>query len=547
MMKHFVTDNLKLDYSMHNAWQQKLESMGYPQLTERNIAVSNGSECGITQDFGPGDELFYLNGNIKPSVLTSVVTNLIPGFNASTSLYLASLFNDNAPYINLLPGGRTIFVADFTGNAQPKYHTKQIYSGQLTLKKRLFWIIKINAHLTNESVNSDSSILPFDYYGGGIFEIDNITADINGVAQQLDDDIPSILGSINISARSQATYDYIPTPSALDIGGSANGLAHEDYLRGYSGGMPPSPPLQTPFDAYVSAFGDGFNNEPHINILPRNGNFIASHLEDPIPDVFDCLAFCENSEPIGPDVVCTSAQYSISGFSGVVNWFISPSGIANVDSNGRVSRISNNSGVVTLNAQISGDCGTVTLSKEINIGTVSQPIDDYILFNGFPVLLVETQTMDGYDIQWTVNRELIGNPDPNVTWMWIDLRDYDCSDYNLSLSVRVNGECGWSNFETKLYDCRNFYWYTRTSEMIYPNPAKNQVTIDIAKAGFKNSKSGNNELYTISIINQMGHILKQLETQNQQVVIDVSDLRAGAYYVFIQSNGELIKQSLIIE
>src|SRR5690606_28663009 len=47
---HPVTN--QVTRSIHQAWQQEFDSKGYPQ-NSRNIAISNGNECGDDHGFNP--------------------------------------------------------------------------------------------------------------------------------------------------------------------------------------------------------------------------------------------------------------------------------------------------------------------------------------------------------------------------------------------------------------------------------------------------------------------------------------------------------------
>lgn len=64
---------------------------------------------------------------------------------------------------------------------------------------------------------------------------------------------------------------------------------------------------------------------------------------------------------------------------------------------------------------------------------------------------------------------------------------------------------------------------------LYPNPARNNVTID-----FKNDIS----VGTISVLNTLGQLVKTLQNpvQNNNVTIDISDLNSGTYFINIISD-----------
>ena len=48
----YHSSGFNVDNSVHQAWEQELNALGYPaQGNVRNIAISNGSECGPREDY----------------------------------------------------------------------------------------------------------------------------------------------------------------------------------------------------------------------------------------------------------------------------------------------------------------------------------------------------------------------------------------------------------------------------------------------------------------------------------------------------------------
>ncbi|MGC8751861.1 hypothetical protein, partial [Hydrotalea sp.] len=71
MLMNRALSNGKIDNSDHNAWQLELRNLGYP-LQSRNIAISNGSECGIGQGFQPYADLINVNGRTNTRFLSEL-------------------------------------------------------------------------------------------------------------------------------------------------------------------------------------------------------------------------------------------------------------------------------------------------------------------------------------------------------------------------------------------------------------------------------------------------------------------------------------------
>ncbi len=62
--------------------------------------------------------------------------------------------------------------------------------------------------------------------------------------------------------------------------------------------------------------------------------------------------------------------------------------------------------------------------------------------------------------------------------------------------------------------------------MIYPNPAKEQVTISMPLAGVK----------SITFINETGAVVSKMQTAETQLPVNVSGLTAGNYFILVNNN-----------
>ena len=253
-------------------------------------------------------------------------------------------------------------------------------------------------------------------------------------------------------------------------------------------------------------------------------------------------------EIIGEDAVCTFRNYSVPNYNGTITWSLSPTGIASVNSTGRVSRIGSNSGVIILSALLNDNCNR-TITRQISIGSTEDPENVWGYMDNFDDIRAYVDEVVGAtEYRWYLNGAYIQSsttpytvlPEPAPCQGWDEVH---------LLEVEAVNACGTSdNDGAWVDDERCDYGYARAGGLIYPNPAKSQVTIDMSKAEFETTRLNNqSQLYKIVITNQTGYIVQQLETLNQQTVVDVSDLRTGAYFVIIQSGRELVRQTLIIE
>ncbi|MEJ7676407.1 MAG: hypothetical protein WKG06_00700 [Segetibacter sp.] len=79
MLINYINDNSVIDNSFHNSWQAELSNLGYPAKEGiRVVAVSNGSECAVTQPYSPGSTLLSYNGRATTRFLSDMLLSFTP-------------------------------------------------------------------------------------------------------------------------------------------------------------------------------------------------------------------------------------------------------------------------------------------------------------------------------------------------------------------------------------------------------------------------------------------------------------------------------------
>jgi len=250
LLANFSTLNYSIDNNVHNDFFNDLKAKGLPgsggyPINTRNIAISNGSECGNTQDFNAGDLLLDFQYNRGLSFLQDLLSMVVLPLGGS----IGGLFVDNdffgVELVGLIPGNSR-FELDFWSKAIPYGNNNQIYKGRVTYKKKILWIgPTITINITNVNKNQPSGVLPFDFYGGGFFDFSSF--DIN---------LP--FGDLFVRDK----FNFIPTASALDIGRKNVLLNDFDYKNSYVGATPPNAPKDSPFDNFSTDFNT-FNQNAH--------------------------------------------------------------------------------------------------------------------------------------------------------------------------------------------------------------------------------------------------------------------------------------------
>ncbi|MFD2144557.1 hypothetical protein [Mucilaginibacter antarcticus] len=242
MLINRIDQSLNINNTIHNSWQTELTNLGYPANC-RNIAISNGSECGLDQNLLPGYQLLTIQGRVN--------TNAV---DFGGEVALGSIFA-NQPQVFTLNGlpGSSKFTGDFQVYAVAETGGNAVYRGKLTYTKKVFGLINVNHTITDRTNYAPGGMYPFDSFGGGKY------------------DIPAtIAGSPTLSVYIAPAVGFVPTTSALDISGSATNLAKADYRVSYVGANPPSSPKNTPFSNFITAYngkpGTAGENEGHISL-----------------------------------------------------------------------------------------------------------------------------------------------------------------------------------------------------------------------------------------------------------------------------------------
>jgi hypothetical protein len=415
--------------------------------------------------------------------------------------------------------------------------------------------------------------LPYDYFPGGEYPLPiNISSS----------SYSGVLGKYSITVNAnQPSFDFVPVPSALDLGSGSTALGLTDYLAGYIGAYPPAAPKASPFSAFVTAFGLGANNnEQHIQITQHNGNWVYDQLVGtPITD--NCGFVCSNRVTIsGPTKLCTGSQvYTLSGLTtpndAVVTWSASPSGVVSItpNSNGSqatITRVGN--GTVTITAHISsafcdGAAITETLSIQVGAPTVNVIGTPGSCSNGYQTwTLAATPSSLGTNWHWTV-----GYLGTNSS---ITINSPTSAQTNISVkgggivNLTYTDNCG--NAESS-----SLTVYSQCSGngvmAVSPNPTTGMVVIsttptpptavttDAVGDGTKEVTSAEapsavsntttlKKIYQVRVLAPTGTLLRQytFPSGNTQVNLDLSSLKNGLYIVQVFDSNSWTSQQVIV-
>jgi hypothetical protein len=532
MQYNWVNRNYQLKNAIHDIWQQELATLGYPVgypaqgKPIRNIAIANGSECGVTQ---------IDNGNIMSYVKDA-------GRNTFLSNYIGIM---DAIYGTLLTNPLVVITALFPGksywqiNFQSKYMTtlnenKNIYHGSIKYKKKVFWFIPVSITITEKNINQPTGILPYDIYGGGNQKspTDNVPLD-------------------NIVSNS---FGFIPTASSLDIGKGTTIINDIDYRKSYVGALPPALPKNSPFQNFVTHF-DRFNpnnnNSRHISFNRRNGNWLRTELNTGIADEYsNCSYMCASSNQItGASLICSSATYTAPSGGTFNNWTITQGAslvtlTGNGTPNATLTVLPDASGAVILSLTMgddplnnnSGKCGNITIVKTIWVGKPSFTFE-YTYFDPQPVK--STLCVVSSDPNVTLAQQGV----TNVTFTGSTILYGDCirTTSPFCKEATVTNACGST---TSKYDCDFFRTANNNIFKVYPNPSNDIVNIEIRDANNIPEKGA-----TISgeLFDMMGQSKSKVEISNNKATFSVRGLNKGIYVLKIYINNQVESHQIAVE
>jgi hypothetical protein len=555
-----ISNGFNIDNTPHDTFFSNLHNnIGYPSLT-RNIAISNGSECGSDQGFAP---LTTIYNNVSRTTLPYV-------FDAATAWYqfIGGIFT-NKPLIGLyaplaLISTKSSFDIEFEAKALPDQSTDRIYKGRVGIKRKVLGLFNVNANITNRNLNASSYMLPIDSAPGGRADF------ANAAGLGVPNDFAALV--------EVGGFGYIPTVSALDIGSGITPLSSVQLYSAYSITNPPVSPNNSPFASFVTAVSrnNGANsNEDHVTFTPRNGAFLLKELSSNTNTPVNCAQFCSPTSLIsGSTQLCDISQnYNISNLptGATVTWSILPAtGRATLTTSGNTATLTKTgNGNVQLFATVNSICGVININ----------PLNIYAGIPQISAINLSTISASGY---WCANSrgnyfdiEMEPGQSPNGLTFQVQLLDpvtYQVfANYTVSggsgtfalsrppyttylLQARVvNHPCGtsenWFGYEMEFVDCSNNYRVSNYN--VYPNPASNDLTIEynpVEETSIEKTTISNKQK-EVQLFNNKGEIIvsSMMKENEVKLTLDTKNIPNGTYFLHITEGKETIKKQIIIK
>lgn len=481
-------------------------------------------------------------------------------------------------FVGLMPGSSK-FRADFNAKSIPYGSGNQIYKGRISYQKKIFslfgWTPTITINISNVEKNQPANVLPFDTYGGGKYETALFTGGI---------DLPD-------GAYIRDGFGFIPTASALDIGKGNVVLNDNDYKMAYIGATPPIAPKNSPFANFSTDFNKvnpNASNSAHISFNSINGKWLARELsENSITN--NCSFLCDVINISGTETLCTTGIFTVPAGATSYTWSIigSSASISSSGNTATLTRIGQANGKITLKVIVNGgDCGSVTLTKNIYVGVPKfnslSPVGNQSGYNPNEPSISYSEgsnacnqirlkvTFDSSTIleyQW---EKITTNVSWSVNSNSGNISIFPQCNKNFIFKVRTRNTCGWSDWKELEFfmnrcnvDCEipnDLGTVVGTNFILSPNPVSSGIlSIDIKplspwfyppvtidpNTGLPVQaplvlKRVNINIYTSSGTLVQTHTNKLIPTQ-----IDISNLSNGNYIVLIEHFGLFESFSII--
>ncbi|MCQ2139607.1 MAG: hypothetical protein MJZ09_04455, partial [Bacteroidales bacterium] len=384
MLINYVGPDMRIDNSVHEAWQSELESMGFPTgdpgYPMLKLAVSNGgiNEVDTSQNFVDVDLDF------KPSKLANLIYGIL----------LHGLIDESSEvsHFDLFLRRMALGKANTHGTiAITPYHNhnQTIYSSRMTYVKRLRWLADIEISLHSIDVDAPRNGVVWDTVNGSYYDFD---------PEDLDFDLESEMEvGLRYLIEINPQFMFVPTASAIALGGDYSALSDSDYRRAYYASS------DTPFD------GIYLNDTWSKHTLELSDSLQYEW-------IYNSLQTFLRLD--GPRTPVTGQRYSVTGFLANPAWSTTDPSVATVDSHGVITVIS--TGFTTVQVTGVDQLGeSRTLSMRIMTGIPEFVItqgDDVLRLTNYEAVCADNEFFDFADEIGAVYKWGVKNSTNRTTW-----------------------------------------------------------------------------------------------------------------------------------
>ncbi|MCQ2140888.1 MAG: hypothetical protein MJY83_00900, partial [Bacteroidales bacterium] len=386
MLINYVGPDMRIDNSVHEAWQAELENIGFPTgdpgFPMVKLAVSNGG----TNELDPSQN--FVDGNLD--VQSSIIGSLLYSAICSGLLSMASSLVASESMILLSSPGKLNLHGSIAVSPYCR-HNQTIYSSSLTYTKKLLWLVNLETNLHSCEVYSPSSGVIWDTANGSYYDLPLSTSDY-------DHDYSNVfLGDLNYSLHLRKRFMFVPTASSIALGGDYSSLSNSDCRRiDYTSS-------ETPFDGIY---------------MNDTWSYHTFELSDSLQYEWIYNSLQTFLRLDGPRTPVTGQGYSVTGFLANPAWSTTDPSVATVDADGVITVIS--TGFTTVQVTGVDQLGeSRTLSMRIMTGIPEFVItqgDDVLRLTNYEAVCADNEFFDFADEIGAVYKWGVKNSTNLTTW-----------------------------------------------------------------------------------------------------------------------------------
>jgi hypothetical protein len=387
--------------------------------------------------------------------------------------------------------------------------------------------------------------------------------------------------STNSFGRARATF--IPTVSALDLNNQSMGVSgnyiSQDPFFNLAGSSTPFTSL-SPFADYYSTG----TNLDHLTTDAGMANFIINKIYGSSPPSI-CTTLCSNIPSFTASTPCQNEDGTVTmanfGNGVSITWSM-PSGVTLVSgqNTNAIHFVSTVSGTITIGVSLARPgCTPVAYSTTVTVIPIFTNEVSYVEISsnglGGPdgVLCNHDHDYDDYANTFTYHLSFTPPAPLTLHYYIIDPvygafyqhavtvinqsgtlslpASLPVGAYNLELYLTTGG--GYCNNTSIEYEGNleyaNCNSYAKLA--VYPNPASTELTISYPvneKNGIPNNTNTPKD-FKIKLLNNKGQILKSAASgkAGSKVVLPVSDIPNGTYFLHLQQGNNLTRQQIIVQ
>jgi len=546
---------LTADNSTHTSFMNEINSMGWP-VNCKNIILSNGT-CNGSTIFSDNSEMVSITGSTGQSwtYLGDIWRSwlmMVGGVGSYPQLLVSGMPVNNLSLAIQFPLSlittRQNLNFDFEAWAVPTTGTSLIFKGDVSIHRKLLWLLNTTSYILKCHVNSVSGMLPLDNVPGSKYDLSLFNVNIDDINAQLHQQLGNWINA-NVL---QQQFCFVLTVSSIPVSNPQQHL-RTSFCDSIACLLPTE----------VSDYFAPQQNEIHVSYTTDNSNWILQRQDAG----FSCALICPSTLSIsGDNIVCTtSGNYTIPNLpAGVtVTWTASPTYTVTINSPNSLqttlTKIAN--GTITLTAAIGNICGnnTVYINKQVQVGlnTPSFVVNALNYCQGTHFTAIATSNNPGQSIS-SYNWFVDGSPQSYTGYKLTGTFPSDNNYMELSVSTT---NCGTSDiYYVPDLNCSGGYDF-----IVAPNPASNTVTITTTNTGTTDTTTtlaSRNSMVSkttvavsqplikqVKIVDVGGRLMKQMDysTPQQQVIIDVTTLNPGIYFVSISGGKSISSKKLLIQ